>query len=70
MAASALQPLKNLHLTYITQQSPRQALSFLALYSRLIMFHDDHMNYSHVKQTAKKRMGVFTGEGTLREKFR
>ena len=38
-----------------------EGLSFeLLLHSRLIIFHDDDLNYSHVKQTANKTNGNFT----------
>ena len=64
MAVFALRALKILNASHNRVLSPEkgQALSFLTLYSRLTIFHDDHLNYSHVKQMALKRMGVLLGK--------
>ena len=53
MAIFVLQALKNLNASH-NGVLAREWLSFelLALYSRFIIFHDDHLNYSCVKQTA------------------
>ena len=53
MAFFALQRLKNLNASH-NRVLAREGLSFkLAyLYSKLIIFHYTHLNYSHVKQTA------------------
>ena len=68
MAVSALQPLKNLNASHNGVLAKEgYALSFRALHSRLITFHDDDLNHSHVKQTALKTNGNFyctTWEGT------
>ena len=54
MAVSALEPLKNLNASH-NRVLAREGLSFelsRVILSRLIIFDDDHLNYSDVKQTA------------------
>ena len=53
MAIFALQALKNLNASY-NGVLAREKLSFelSRVKPRLVIFHDDHLNYSHVKQTA------------------
>ena len=52
MTVSAFQPLKNVNASHNgVLAGEGLSLSFLALHSRLIIFHDDDLNYSHVKQT-------------------
>ena len=52
MAVFALQPLKNLTASHNGVLARERLINFLALHSRLIIFHDDDLSYSHVKQTA------------------
>ena len=54
MAMFAFQPLKNLnasHNAVLAREGLSFDLSFLVLYSRLIRFHDDHLNYAGINLT-------------------
>ena len=53
MAVSTLQPPRNLNASHnLARKGLSPVLARKGLSPGLIIFHDDHLKYSHVKQTA------------------